>query len=169
MRVITHTNIVVDDFGYCKSFPKNTFVHFLTHFHQDHWDGLTPLWDYSPIYCTEITANLVASRFPKLDPLIVRCEYYKEYEIEVGHGHLTTKFWMFDAKHIPGAAMILFEGYMGRVLFTGDFRYELAMVLENPILFPPELRTKLAEGSKNSSIVDKEWVEAQTGIALCID
>jgi hypothetical protein len=44
MRIITNTNIIVDDFGYCKSFPPYTFIHFLTHFHADHWDGLTPLW-----------------------------------------------------------------------------------------------------------------------------
>ena len=77
MRVITNTNIIVDDFGYCKSFPKNTFIHFLTHFHADHWDGMTPLWDYGPIYCSNITANLIVNKFPKLDHLIVRCEYYK--------------------------------------------------------------------------------------------
>ncbi len=41
MRVITNTNIIVDNFDYCKSYPKNTFIHFLTHFHQDHWFGLT--------------------------------------------------------------------------------------------------------------------------------
>jgi hypothetical protein len=33
MRIITNTNILVDDFDYCKNYPKNTFIHFLTHFH----------------------------------------------------------------------------------------------------------------------------------------
>jgi Cft2 family RNA processing exonuclease len=73
MRVITNTNIIVDDFGYCKSFKKNTFVHFLTHFHQDHWDGLTPLWDYSNIYCTNTTAKLIINKFPKLSHLVIPC------------------------------------------------------------------------------------------------
>lgn len=45
-RVITNTNIIVDDFDFCKSFPKGTFIHFLTHFHSDHYEGLSPLWDY---------------------------------------------------------------------------------------------------------------------------
>ena len=39
--------------------------------------------------------------------------------------------------------MILFEGYMGTILFTGDFRYNFDMVRENPILFPPNLRSDL--------------------------
>lgn len=36
--------------------------------------------------------------------------------------------------------MILFQGYMGTILFTGDFRYEYSMVKENSLLFPPRLR-----------------------------
>ena len=41
MRVITNTNIIVDDFNYCKIYPKKTFIHFMTHFHADHYEGLT--------------------------------------------------------------------------------------------------------------------------------
>ena len=37
MRLLTHTNILVDDFEMCKDYKKNTFIHFLTHFHFDHW------------------------------------------------------------------------------------------------------------------------------------
>jgi DNA cross-link repair 1B protein len=50
---------------------------------------------------------------------------------------------LFDAKHIPGSAMLLFKGYMGTILFTGDFRYNFDMVKENSILFPPEKRQGL--------------------------
>lgn len=33
MRLITNTNIIVDDFELCKDYPVNQFIHFLSHFH----------------------------------------------------------------------------------------------------------------------------------------
>ena len=56
--------------------------------------------------------------------------------------------------------MIMFRGYMGTILFTGDFRYNFNMVLENNILFPPEMRKKNKK---------QEEVEKMAGISLKID
>lgn len=36
--------------------------------------------------------------------------------------------------------MILFEGYMGTILHTGDMRFQQFMIDDNPLLFPPSLR-----------------------------
>lgn len=36
--------------------------------------------------------------------------------------------------------MILFEGYMGRILHTGDMRFNESLIDNNPILYPPILR-----------------------------
>ena len=56
--------------------------------------------------------------------------------------------------------MILFRGYMGTILFTGDFRYEYAMVKENPILFPLKNRNRESK---------QERVESMHGISIKID
>jgi len=71
MRLITHTNIIVDDFELCKDYKPNTFIHFLSHFHQDHWQGLTPLWNYGIIFCTSITKRFILNKFPKIQNIHV--------------------------------------------------------------------------------------------------
>lgn len=76
-RVITNTNIIVDDFNFCKSFPKHTFIHFLTHFHSDHYEGLSPLWDYGHIYCSHMTKKFIMDKFPKIKN-VHSFDFYKE-------------------------------------------------------------------------------------------
>lgn len=38
--------------------------------------------------------------------------------------------------------MILFRGYMGTILHTGDMRFENKIIYDNPTIYPKELRTK---------------------------
>jgi Cft2 family RNA processing exonuclease len=45
----------------------------------------------------------------------------------------------FDANHCFGAAMVLLEGYMGTVLYTGDIRFDRAVFQKYELLYPPEL------------------------------
>lgn len=81
-RIITNTNIIVDDFDFCKSFPKHTFQHFLTHFHSDHYEGLSPLWDYGHIHCTHQTKKYLMNKYPKLQN-VHSYDYYKTYSITI--------------------------------------------------------------------------------------
>ena len=50
--IITNTNIDVDDFDFAEDYSNNTFIYLLSHFHLDHYEGLSALWDYGPIFCT---------------------------------------------------------------------------------------------------------------------
>jgi Cft2 family RNA processing exonuclease len=127
-RIITNTNIIVDDFDFAKSFPKDTFIHFLTHFHSDHYEGLSPLWNYGPIHCSHQTKKFMMNKYPKLQR-VSSYDYNKKYTIECVQKKFKVNFYLFDAKHIPGSSMILFQGPMGTIFFTGDFRYEYQMIL----------------------------------------
>ena len=137
MRIITNTNIIVDDFDYCKNYPKNTFIHFLTHFHQDHWFGLMQSWDYGKIYCSQITKTLILTKFPLLHKLITPLPLNELNTLYLNEDlDLKVDFMFFDANHIPGSIMILFQGYMGSILNTGDFRFKEEMLINNDYLFP---------------------------------
>ena len=42
-----------------------------------------------------------------------------------------------DANHCVGAVMVLIEGYMGRVLYTGDIRFKKSLFRGFTDLYPP--------------------------------
>jgi len=56
-------------------------------------------------------------------------------ELDVAHvipltssGDVNVTVTLIDARHCPGSVMFLFDGYFGRILYTGDFRYEEGML-----------------------------------------
>ena len=51
-----------------------------------------------------------------------------------------------DANHCPGSVMILFEGYFGRILHTGDMRFHKDMIGANSMLYPPNKVTNDLDG-----------------------
>lgn len=66
MGEIDFTNIIIDDFRKGKLNPFNKYIYVLTHIHSDHLRGLSNSWEYGPIYCSQVTANLLLNKYPKL-------------------------------------------------------------------------------------------------------
>jgi DNA cross-link repair 1A protein len=111
-------------------------AYFLSHFHSDHYIGLTSSWCHGPIYCSKVTGNLVRQQL-RVDPKwVVDLEWEKKTEIPNTQGVFVT---MIPANHCPGSSIYLFEktdkGRDHRVLHCGDFRACPAHV-QHPLLRP---------------------------------
>ncbi|KAH7076993.1 DNA repair metallo-beta-lactamase-domain-containing protein, partial [Paraphoma chrysanthemicola] len=130
--------IAVDAFRYGAVKGQNAY--FLSHFHSDHYIGLTSTWSHGPIYCSKVTANLVRQQL-RVDPKwVVDLDFEKKTDVPGTQGVSVT---MISANHCPGSSLFLFEKETGkgraaklqRVLHCGDFRACQAHV-EHPLLRP---------------------------------
>ncbi|XP_047170038.1 DNA cross-link repair protein SNM1 isoform X1 [Vigna umbellata] len=115
----------VDAFKYLRGDCSHWF---LTHFHLDHYQGLTKSFNHGKIYCSSITARLVNTNigisYDKLHVLPLN------QKIEIAGVDVTC----FDANHCPGSILVLFQPPNGKaVLHTGDFRFSDEMTI-NPLL-----------------------------------
>ncbi|KAH6760693.1 sterile alpha motif domain-containing protein [Perilla frutescens var. frutescens] len=127
---IPGTSFRVDGFKYLR---RDCSHWFLTHFHLDHYQGLTRSFSHGTIYCSLITAKLVNLKIGiPWDNIQVLPLHQK---INIAGTNVTC----FDANHCPGAIIILFEPPNGKpVLHTGDFRFceemtELSILQACPI------------------------------------
>lgn len=133
--------IAVDAFRYGAVKGQNAY--FLSHFHSDHYIGLTSSWTHGPIYCSKVTGNLVRQQL-RVDPKwVVDIEFEQKTLIPGTQGVSVT---MISANHCPGSSLFLFEKESGkekhtklqRVLHCGDFRACRAHI-EHPLLRPDVL------------------------------
>lgn len=118
---IPGTAFVVDGFGrksdgiICRNW-------FLTHFHADHYGGLTKSFKRGKIHCTRTTASLCKMKLGISEEKLQVVELNQPFVVE------GVQVTFLDANHCPGAAMILFQPPGARpVLHTGDFRYRPSM------------------------------------------
>lgn len=106
---------------------------FLSHLHGDHTVGLSSSWQHN-IYCSEITSKLLINKYSIREELV--------HPLEIGRNHIMyldeekqeqMVVNLIDANHCPGSVMFLFEGYFGKVLYTGDFRFTELMFTNTPL------------------------------------
>jgi DNA cross-link repair 1A protein len=137
-KILPGFYICVDAFRY--GAVKGCNAYFLSHFHSDHYIGLTSSWTHGPIYCSRVTANLVKQQL-RVDPkYVIGLDFEQKVEVPGTQGVFVT---MIPANHCPGSSLYLYEkvikngakSRIQRVLHCGDFRACPAHV-EHPLLKP---------------------------------
>ncbi|KAK2609888.1 hypothetical protein N8I77_003361 [Diaporthe amygdali] len=143
-KIMPGFHICVDAFRY--GAVDGCRAYFLSHFHSDHYIGLTANWTHGPIYCSKVTGNLVKSQLKTAEKYVVELEFEKKVPIPGTDGAFVT---MIPANHCPGSSLFLFEKTVSnpnphahskekriqRILHCGDFRACPAHI-EHPQLKP---------------------------------
>ncbi|OAD01134.1 hypothetical protein MUCCIDRAFT_118761, partial [Mucor lusitanicus CBS 277.49] len=112
------TKMVVDAFTFGEIPDCEGYL--LSHFHSDHYMGLSPNWIHGPIYCSEITARLVEQKLGVASDFIFPLPMNTPCTLP-GTDQLTVT--LMDANHCPGAVLFLVTTKDNlRYLHTGDFR-----------------------------------------------
>ncbi|KAH9909178.1 DRMBL-domain-containing protein [Xylariomycetidae sp. FL2044] len=130
--------ICVDAFRY--GAVKGCNAYFLSHFHSDHYIGLTANWSHGPIYCSKVTGSLVKNQLRTAVKWVKELEFEETVVVPGTEGVTVT---MLPANHCPGSSLFLFEKNIGkgpvkrmqRILHCGDFRACPAQV-NHPLLKP---------------------------------
>ncbi|KMT18610.1 hypothetical protein BVRB_2g027400 [Beta vulgaris subsp. vulgaris] len=128
-KLIPKTRFIIDGF---RNSGEHSLSYFLSHFHADHYSGLTSTWNRGIIFCSEITARLVVKVLEVSELFVFRLPMNETVVID------DCEVTLIDANHCPGAVQFLFKvpvigGKFERFVHTGDFRYCSDMSL-TPVL-----------------------------------
>ncbi|XP_074284712.1 DNA ligase 6 isoform X2 [Silene latifolia] len=118
-KLIPKTRFIIDGFRNAGDFSLS---YFLSHFHSDHYTGLTSTWHHGIVFCSEITGNLVS------DVLGVSSDFIVKLPVNVTVIIDDCEVTLIDANHCPGAVQFLFKvpvngGKFEKFVHTGDFRF----------------------------------------------
>ena len=132
---IAGTDLICDGFQYATSHLSTKY--FLSHFHLDHYIGLTSSWSVGEIYCSKITANLVQQQLGVDSQYLHPLDLHTPIVIESRGKPVTVT--LLDANHCPGACMFLFQIGIHKttsILHVGDFRWSREKMLHksSPLL-----------------------------------
>ncbi|XP_020591527.1 DNA ligase 6 [Phalaenopsis equestris] len=120
-KLIPNSRFIVDGFRTAGDF---SISYFLSHFHSDHYTGLSPTWCRGIIFCSETTASLLVEILKVPHLFVYSLPLNKTVTID---GSTVT---LVDANHCPGAVQFLFEVGPERYVHTGDFRFCKSMKLD---------------------------------------
>ncbi|KAI6691514.1 hypothetical protein NL676_028342 [Syzygium grande] len=126
-KLIPHTRFLVDAFRFA---GDHSVSYFLSHFHSDHYTGLSPAWSRGVVFCSPTTSRLLIEVLGVPAALVVSLPVGEAVSIDGCEVRLV------DANHCPGAVMFLFkvpgggDGEYRRYVHTGDFRFRDSMRLE---------------------------------------
>ena len=129
-KKISGTDFCVDGFYYA----AETKTFFLTHFHSDHYGGITSSWDSGTIYCSEVTASLLHQQLG-VDRQYVHPLPMQTPVLVTSQGRAVT-VTLLDANHCPGAVMFLFQVGHRHILHVGDFRWNRTIMEAQSPLSP---------------------------------
>ncbi|BFZ54898.1 DNA cross-link repair protein PSO2/SNM1 [Savitreella phatthalungensis] len=117
-KIMSPLPLAVDAFKYGRVPGISGYI--LTHFHSDHYGGLSATWDAGPIYCSSITGSLCIQQLKVKPEFIVKLPMDTPVDVQ---GVTVT---LIDANHCPGSAIFVLEAYFKgrqlRYLHCGDFR-----------------------------------------------
>ncbi|ESL11161.1 hypothetical protein TRSC58_01098 [Trypanosoma rangeli SC58] len=131
---------VKDESGLAGEIQQFRVLFFLSHFHSDHYSGITEGWNHGTIYASRSTANVLCWRLGLPESRVKRMDFCVTYVFSLKDGALLYEqkeetagqscpeecfsLTLISAKHCPGAVMFLFRSAVfGTVLHTGDFRF----------------------------------------------
>ncbi|KAK7340918.1 hypothetical protein VNO77_21636 [Canavalia gladiata] len=125
-KLIPKTRFLVDAFRHAGDYSLS---YFLSHFHSDHYAGLSSTWSRGIIFCSPTTARLLLRILNVPAPFVVPLPLRQPLQID------GSEVTLVDANHCPGAVQFLFkvpraDGTCHRYVHTGDFRFSNSMISE---------------------------------------